>query len=131
MVDQKYSEADRWLATSQRLFFVIVLVVCLGCGHAFSQNQPDSTPKAADIVTYLTETISWYRGTTVEQQIANEPSDVTFLNENRRISGGIVRLAFDFARRVEQNEFMQPKGKQTQEEANVLPQNQRLIQAMA
>jgi len=63
----------------------------------------------------LTETISWYRGTTVEQQIANEPSDITFVNENRRISSEIVRLAFDFARWVEQNEFIQLKGNQTQE----------------
>ncbi len=132
MLDQKYFEAGRWLASRRRLFsFVIVLVVCLGCGHAFSQNQPVSAPKAVDIVTYLTETIGWYRGTTVEQQIANELSDVTFLNENRRISSEIVRLAFDFARRVAQNEFMQSKGNQTQEEANVPSQNQRLIQAIA
>jgi small-conductance mechanosensitive channel len=79
----------------------------------------------------LTETISWYRGTTVEQQIANELSDVTFLNENRRISDGIVRLAFDFAHLVEQNESMQSKGNQTQEQASVPSQNQRLIQAVA
>jgi hypothetical protein len=90
-------------------------VVCLGGSLALSQNPPESASKFTDIVKYLTETISWYRGTAVEQQIANNPSDVTFLNENRRTSGEIVRLAFEFARLVEKNESMQPKGNQTQE----------------
>ena len=43
----------------------------------------------------------------------------------------IVRLAFDFARLVERNESMQPKGNQTQEQASAPSQNQRLIQAVA
>ncbi|HET6491110.1 MAG TPA: mechanosensitive ion channel domain-containing protein [Syntrophales bacterium] len=79
----------------------------------------------------MTETISWYRGTIVEQQIANEPIDITFLNENRQISGGIVKLAFDFARLAARNESMQPKENQAQEQASAPSQNQRLIQAMA
>jgi len=120
------------LASSRRLvIFTTILVVCLGGGQAFSQNPPESAPKAADIVEYLTETINWYRGTTVEQQIANELSDVTFLNENRRISSEIGRLAFDFARRVEQSELMQPKVSQTQEGADAPSQHQRLIRWMA
>lgn len=118
------------LASNRRLvIFAIFLAVYLGGSQAFPQNPPESAPKAANIVEYLTETISWYRGTTVEQQIANEPSDVTFLNENRRISGEIVRLAFDFARLVGRNESVQPKG--NQEQASVPSQNQRLIQAVA
>ncbi|HTZ40967.1 MAG TPA: mechanosensitive ion channel domain-containing protein [Syntrophales bacterium] len=79
----------------------------------------------------MTETISWHRGTTAEQQIADEPSDVTFLNENRRISSEIVRLAFDFARLAEQSESKQPKGHPAQEQASAPSQNQRLIQAVA
>ena len=119
-------------ASNRRLvMFAIFLVVYLGSSQAFPQNPPESAPKAASIVEYLTETIGWYRGTTVEQQIANEPSDVTFLNENRRISGEIVRLAFDFARLAERNESKKPKGNQTQEQASAPSQNQRLIQAVA
>ena len=118
--------------TSRRLVsFVTVLVVCLGSSLTFSQNPPESAPKPPDIITYLTETINWYRGTIVEQQIANEPGDITFLDDNRRISSQIVRLAFDFARLDEQNESKQPKGSQTQDQANALSQHQRLIQAAA
>ncbi len=58
----------------------ILLVLCLGGSLALSQAPPPSTLKATDIVGYLTETISWYRGTTTELQIADEPGDATFLN---------------------------------------------------
>jgi small-conductance mechanosensitive channel len=123
------------LVSNRRLaLFATILVVCLCSSQAFPQNPPESAesaPKAPNIVEYLTETISWYRGTTVEQQIANEPRDITFLNENRRISGEIVRLAFDFARLVERNESKQPKGNQAQEQASAPSQNQRLLQAVA
>ncbi|HEX2993295.1 MAG TPA: hypothetical protein VHP14_00630, partial [Anaerolineales bacterium] len=94
-------------------------------------NPPESVPKAANIVEYLMETISWYRGTTVDQQIADEPGDVTFLDENRRISGEIVRLPFDFARLMARNKSMETKGNQTQEPTSAPSQNQRLIQAAA
>ena len=118
--------------TSRRLVsFVTILVVCLSSGLTFSQNPPESAPKATAIISYLTETINWYRGTIVEQQIANEPSDITFADDNRRISSQIVRLAFDFARLEEQSESKQPKGNLTQDQANTLSQHQRLIQATA
>ncbi len=120
------------LASHRRfVMFTIVLAACLGSSLAFPQNPPESTPVSATIVEYLTETIGWYRDTIVELQIANEPSDVTFLNENRRISSEVVRLAFDFARLVERNESRQPKGSQAQEQASAPSQNQRLIQAVA
>ncbi len=118
--------------SSRRLVsFVVVLVVCLGSGLTFSQNPPESAPKAPDIIAYLTGTINWYRGTVVEQQIANEPGDIRFLDDNRRISSQIVRLAFDFARLEEQNESKQPKESQAQDQANSPSRHQRLIQAAA
>jgi len=115
------------LASKPRLVILATHIgVCLGGSPTFSQNPAETAPKVAGIVEYLTETISWYRGTALEQEIANEPSEVTFLNENRWTSGEIVRLAFDFARLVEKNESLKPKGKQPQEQASVPFQNQHL-----
>jgi len=114
--------------------FVTFLVACLSSSQSFPQNQPDnakSGPEPPPVVEYLTETINWHRGTIIEQQIADDPSDVTFLNENRRTSTGIVRLAFDFARLVERKESKQAKGNQTQQQTSAPSQNQRLIQAAA
>ena len=113
------------------LSFITVLIVCLNSGLTLSQTPPESPPKAPSIITYLTETINWYRGTAVEQQIANEPGDITFQEDNRRVSSHIVRLAFDFARQEEQSESKQPKANQTPDQTNTLSQNQRLIQAVA
>ncbi len=111
--------------------FLTVLVACLGSSLTFSQNPSESASQLPAIITYLTETINWYRGTVVEQQIANEPSDITFADENRRISRQIVQLAFDFARLVEQSESKQPQGNPTQNQAEAPSQHQRLIQAVA
>ena len=93
--------------------FLIVLAACLGGSPAFSQNPPESASQVPAVISYLTETINWYRGTVVEQQLANEPSDMTFADENRRISKQIVQLAFDFARLVEQSESKPSQGAQT------------------
>jgi small-conductance mechanosensitive channel len=120
------------LAFNRRLLiFTTFLVMCLGGSLALSENPPMGAPKDTDIVAYLTETISWYRETAVQQQIADEPGDIAVLDDNRRISSQIVRFAFDFARLVEQNESMHSKGTQTQEQADVPSQYQRLIQRVA
>ncbi len=111
--------------------FLIVLVACLGGSPAFSQNPPDSASQGPAVITYLTETINWYRGTVVEQQLANEPSDMTFADENRRIARQIVQLAFDFARLEEQKESKQLQGNQTPNQDKAPSQHQRLIQRAA
>jgi hypothetical protein len=119
--------------TRRFLLCSTLLVICLGGTQAFPQNQPETAPqvvlKAENIVEYLTETIGWYRGTAVEQQIADAPGDIPYLNENRRISGMIVRLAFDFARQQERGKSLQPKADQGQ--AGAPSQSQRLTQAAA
>lgn len=55
-------------------------------------------PNAQDIVAFLNQTISWYRHNSVEQQLATEPSDILYVNDNRQIADQVLRLSFDFAR---------------------------------
>ncbi|HLK32835.1 MAG TPA: mechanosensitive ion channel family protein [Terriglobales bacterium] len=50
------------------------------------------------MISYLNQTIVWYRQLTVQQEIATEPSDIVFLNQNRQLADQVVRLSFDFAR---------------------------------
>ena len=57
--------------------------------------KPDNSQ---DIISFLNQTILWYRQLTVQQQLATEPSDVLFLNDNRQLADETVRLSFDFAR---------------------------------
>lgn len=113
------------------LSLLTVLAVGLGSSLTFSQGPSENVSKAPSVIAYLTETINWYRGTAVEQQIATEPNDITFAEDNRRISRQIVKLAFDFARLEEQGQSKQPQVSQTPGQVTAPSQNQRLIQSLA
>jgi small-conductance mechanosensitive channel len=63
----------------------------------WSQAGSSSSP-AEDLVPFLNQTVIWYRQLNAQQQLINEPSDVLFLSDNRRIADQVVRLSFDFAR---------------------------------
>ena len=58
----------------------------------------DKLPAKQQVIAFLVETIDWYHGLSVQQQIANEQQDILFLEDNRPISPEIVRLSFDFAK---------------------------------
>jgi small-conductance mechanosensitive channel len=65
-----------------------------------SANSPAraQTPDPAQVIQFLGRTISWYRQLTIEQQLASQPSDLTYYQENRRVADELVTLAFDYAR---------------------------------
>ncbi|HMK30257.1 MAG TPA: mechanosensitive ion channel domain-containing protein [Terriglobales bacterium] len=82
-----------------RLIAVVLLLTWLPAG--VSPAQDNSATKSAgpqDIVAFLNQTILWYRDLTAQQQLANEPNDVIFLNDNRQLADQVVRLSFEFAR---------------------------------
>ncbi len=64
---------------------------------AFAQ-APAKGPEAQDLVSYLKQTIDWYRHFATQEQLATEPSDVAFLNDNRALNEQIARLSFEFAK---------------------------------
>jgi small-conductance mechanosensitive channel len=117
--------------TRRLLIFATFLGIGLGGSLALPQSPSPRALKENDVVAYLTETISWYRGIAAEQQIANEPGDLPFLDDNRRISGQIVRFAFDFARQAEKDESIHSKGDQTKEQTSAPSPYQRLIRRLA
>src|SRR5215471_9603079 len=57
-----------------------------------------ATNRPADILSFLNQTVVWYRLLASQQELVREPSDAVFLNENRQIADQVVRLAFEFAR---------------------------------
>jgi hypothetical protein len=58
----------------------------------------DGVAESQSIIAFLNQTIVWYRQLTVQEQLATDPSDVLFLNDNRTLADQIVRQSFDFAR---------------------------------
>src|SRR5689334_6148988 len=103
-------------------WFVLLLVVVTGTSysHQGGDSQQASSPGASnaasqaqsggghsqspgsisqqDVIAFLNQTITWQRHFAVEQQIATEPADVIFLNDNRALLNQVVKLSFDFAR---------------------------------
>ena len=78
-------------------------------GGAQSVAPPPSSGSGAEaIIPYLNQTIVWYRDLTQQQQLATEPSDVMFFNDNRQIADQVVRLAFEYARARAQALAAQP-----------------------
>ena len=67
-------------------------------GQSASSPAPAQAPDPAQIIQFLGRTISWYRQLAVEQQLASQPSDLTYYQENRRVADELVTLAFDYAR---------------------------------
>jgi small-conductance mechanosensitive channel len=64
-------------------------------------NVPGVPARAADptqVIQFLGKTISWYRQLAVEQKIANQASEFTFAQENRRVADQVVQQAFEYAR---------------------------------
>ena len=127
MLDLKCAETG----LRKLISLVIVLVVSLGYGRALSESPPAPAAKGIDVIAYLTETIDWYNGRVVEQQIAKEQRELAFVANNQRISRDIVRLAFEFARAEEQSQSKQAKSGQTKDQTSAPSQYQRLAQSIA
>lgn len=97
-----------------RWFLAPLLVLCVLAAvpvptqSADRVSQPSNLPDAPSVIAYLNQTIVWYRQLTVQQEVASEPGDAVFLNQNRQLADQVIRLAFDFARADAQ--LLSPKG---------------------
>jgi small-conductance mechanosensitive channel len=102
------------------ILFLIELVLA-PCGvMSQSTPAPNSSPGGEEsIVPFLNQNIVWYRDLTQQQQLATEPSDVLFFNDNRQIAEQVVRLAFEYARARAQALAAQPTA--PADSANVSP----------
>jgi flagellar motility protein MotE (MotC chaperone) len=55
-------------------------------------------PPDAQVIRYLVQSVNWYRHVYTERQVAGDPGDLVFLNDNQAIDGQIVKLSFEFAK---------------------------------
>src|SRR5215469_14889102 len=104
----------------------------LGSVFALAQPNHPSGPSPHDpaqILQFLSRAIEWQRQTAVQQQLAKEPSDLTFLQESRRTADQVVQLAFEYARAQAQLQARQPTAKSPSSQSQSTPeQYQRLAQ---
>jgi len=55
-------------------------------------------PSDAHVIGYLLQSVNWYRHVYTERQVASDPGDLVFLNDNQAIESQIVGLSFEFAK---------------------------------
>ena len=72
-------------------------VITIGLSAEVSPAASD-LPANQQVIAFLTESIDWYRHRAIERQIATEPGDLVFLEDNRPVAAQIVQLSFAFAR---------------------------------
>ena len=60
-------------------------------------NRLDSEQQ---VLTFIADTVDWYRHLPTSQRIGTEPADLLFLETNRPIASEIVRLSFEFGKAV-------------------------------
>src|SRR5437588_4796867 len=60
--------------------------------------QTTASTEGQQIISFLNQTIAWYRQLAGQQQIANQPNDILSFNQNRQLGDEAVRLSFEFAR---------------------------------
>jgi len=108
---------------------VLLWVASPGAAQTSAPQPASPVMQPAQIIDFLSHTINWYRQLAAEQQLATEPSDVTFLQQNRRVADQVVQLAFEYARTQAQLQAKQGSGTQPQAQTPGLEQYQRLNQA--
>jgi hypothetical protein len=89
--------------TRSRLIIVLipsVLFVAVLTAGLSAEVSPVASdlPSNQQVLAFLSESIDWYRHRAVERQIATDPVDLVYLEDNRQLAGQIVQLSFDFAR---------------------------------
>jgi small-conductance mechanosensitive channel len=55
-------------------------------------------PSDTQVIGYLLQSVNWYHHVYTERQVASDPGDLVFLNDNQAIESQILKLSFEFAK---------------------------------
>jgi small-conductance mechanosensitive channel len=67
-----------------------------------SSDSSAALPEPAQVVSFLNQSIDWYRNAAAEQRLAEQPAEVLFVYNDRQLANQILSLSFDYARGVAQ-----------------------------
>ena len=78
-------------------YLTVMAMITVGLSAQLSPSAPD-LPSNQQVIAFLTESIDWYHHCAIEHQIATDPVDLVYLQDNRAGAAQILHLSFDFAR---------------------------------
>ena len=67
-----------------------------------SSDSSAALPDPPQVVSFLNQSIDWYRNAATEQRLAEQPAEVLFVYNDRQLANQILSLSFDYARGVAQ-----------------------------
>ena len=76
---------------------IFAIATCGGLSADTTQSSYQ-LPSDAQVIGYLLQSVNWYRHVYTERQVASDPGDLVFLNDNLAIENQIVKLSFEFAK---------------------------------
>jgi mechanosensitive ion channel-like protein len=82
---------------SNHRYLILVAFITVGVSAQIATPAAD-LPTNQQVLGFLTQSIDWYRYCAIERQIASDPADLVFFEDNRPRAAQIVQLSFDFAR---------------------------------
>jgi hypothetical protein len=92
---------QRWslmLGSQATACCAIVAVALAGGLSADTAPRAYHLPANSEVIGYLFQSVTWYRHVYTERQVAYEPADLVFLDDNQEIERQIVKISFEFAK---------------------------------
>src|ERR1700690_419738 len=92
---------QRWYLKQGAQVAACCAIVAAAMAGGLYADTPPSTyqlPSNSEVIGYVLQSVNWYRHVYTERQVANEPADFMFLDNNQAIERQIVKLSFEFAR---------------------------------
>ena len=79
-----------------------LIITGLIASGAFADDRTTATanylPSEQQVLTFIADTIDWYRHLPTAQRIGIAPADLLFIEDNRSITTDIVRFSFEFGK---------------------------------
>jgi hypothetical protein len=90
----------RKLKQGARVAACCAIVAAAIAGRLCADTPPSAyqLPSNSEVIEYLLQSVNWYRHVYTERQVAHEPADLMFLDDNQAIERQIVKLSFEFAK---------------------------------
>jgi len=82
------------------ILLALTILSCLLLSAILFADAPAPTIKPAapkSVISFLNQSVAWYRNLPSEQQLASDSNDASFLSDDRQLADQIIRLSFDFA----------------------------------
>jgi small-conductance mechanosensitive channel len=98
----------------RKVALTILTLVLTAIGQGNAPTSAITHQDSGKIIQLLSSTISWYRQRAAEEKLVNEPTDLTFAQENARVADQVVQQAFEYGRNEAQLQSKRHAEKQTQ-----------------